>query len=704
MPPREPPPERFPIIDHPTPEVADLIFFEVHDWALPKNDSTISDNGIAYGNPHPNVELYPNHTLVFITPDDKAGWYRWYYAADRESQDNYNADISYPYGGLTDYPRYVRTYIEPRATYAPTALGTADSVNVNATLQYEEMADSTGDERIDSLYVKVVKVFDRIPSTAVQDSYNADIQYPYGGLTGYPRYVRRYIVPDATYSPAALDTADSVNALAKLQYEETDDSTGDKYNDALNRTVVRVFDRIPSEAIQDTYSYDISYPYGDESYPRYTRSYIIPRSSYVADVTHATDPVDPNAVNISQRMMNNTGDKFNDALNVKVVRIYDHVPEASDATIKTYGYTLKYPFGDAAYPQLVWKFPVLLSNYAVAADLSACPIAGYTLLKLVDKNMVPDQEADQVVIVTRVYDTVPGPDQNTTKATDEGCQIPSKFKASDEIVTTTGYNKEFASLALTPRTGDQLGTGKIISSTIGPQDRSELLGQKVDVLYKGTVSTLSGTEFDPESGELIAFSQELVKASAAGTGTGIDANGQYTTVTPVNPCWSVKTTKKSNGLVSGRTYQDTMSYYWPAVLLAVPTFTPLYRRGNPDYVDQYSLDYELKDAYNGPCRVSITETWTKTAPVVSAPVIMTPTELVWNGYLTSGRIPRCLHDALTITENTGTTHPRFPYLISTYTFAATNYLDWPASVSTTKVTPRWGGYVERVITIYKPGT
>lgn len=98
------PMQRYPIFDVSTP-LRDLIFYEVVDFNIRSN------RDMAYGTPHHNVPVYPNHELVYITPNDKeAKTYRFYYAAKRENQDDYNWEIQ-------TGEQLTRTYVIKRELY-----------------------------------------------------------------------------------------------------------------------------------------------------------------------------------------------------------------------------------------------------------------------------------------------------------------------------------------------------------------------------------------------------------------------------------------------------------------------------------------------------------------------------------------------------------------------------------------------------------
>lgn len=91
-------------LQRPTPLIGDILFSEIVDTALLKNQKP------TYGDPHPLSGRWPNHKLVFCEPIADNKKERWYYAADRDSQDLYNWEIG-PGEQVT------RTYFIPRDKY-----------------------------------------------------------------------------------------------------------------------------------------------------------------------------------------------------------------------------------------------------------------------------------------------------------------------------------------------------------------------------------------------------------------------------------------------------------------------------------------------------------------------------------------------------------------------------------------------------------
>ena len=121
----------------------------------------------AYGLAHPNTTKFPNFRLVYVKLVEPDNWYQWYWVNDRASQEDYNFQISYPYGD-TAYPRYERTTLVRRSTYSAGTAGSADPVNSALKLVKEELL-RTGDEVLDSLYVYSKRTYERIPSPWISD-------------------------------------------------------------------------------------------------------------------------------------------------------------------------------------------------------------------------------------------------------------------------------------------------------------------------------------------------------------------------------------------------------------------------------------------------------------------------------------------------------------------------------------------------------
>lgn len=123
--------ERFQIRSYPSPFATDVLFYELRDSVLPKNKQP------AYGDPHPNPVLWPNHILVLIEPNPRSGDGKqvWWYAANRENQDEYNFQFTHADIGGTKFDAVSREYVILRSDFDPDAYAMGDTMaNVPASL------------------------------------------------------------------------------------------------------------------------------------------------------------------------------------------------------------------------------------------------------------------------------------------------------------------------------------------------------------------------------------------------------------------------------------------------------------------------------------------------------------------------------------------------------------------------------------------
>jgi len=160
--PPSPPPKKRQVLSFVSPKVADIIFYELRDGSLPKYKNTP-----AFGTAHPETNTYPNHKLVFVSPaegeEDK--WQKWYYAASRSSQDDYNFEA-------VGDDRVVRTYIIPRADYldagyTPPSAGDPDpnAVKFPGFEFVEESVKRTNDKMLDSYFVIIQRTYVNVGKT-----------------------------------------------------------------------------------------------------------------------------------------------------------------------------------------------------------------------------------------------------------------------------------------------------------------------------------------------------------------------------------------------------------------------------------------------------------------------------------------------------------------------------------------------------------
>ena len=111
-----------------------------------------------YGTAHPDTEKFPNHKLCHVKQADANGlFFQYYYAADRQHQDDYNFEYSQAALGGNKYNTVVRTYVNLRSDFVdPDANYNAgdlmpDPGNVfraQNLVEYHDGAGSTTDEEL----------------------------------------------------------------------------------------------------------------------------------------------------------------------------------------------------------------------------------------------------------------------------------------------------------------------------------------------------------------------------------------------------------------------------------------------------------------------------------------------------------------------------------------------------------------------------
>jgi hypothetical protein len=105
----------------PTPLIGDVLFSEVRDC----NRILIPE----YGTPHPDTNKWPNHKLVYVRPVDidRNEIFEFFYAANRENQDEYNWEVSNADIGGVKFDSVKRVYLFLREDYDALlpAMGTA---------------------------------------------------------------------------------------------------------------------------------------------------------------------------------------------------------------------------------------------------------------------------------------------------------------------------------------------------------------------------------------------------------------------------------------------------------------------------------------------------------------------------------------------------------------------------------------------------
>ena len=169
--PRSPAPQHDPVFIWPTPNKEDYLFWVEKNGDLPKNKE------FTYGDPHPDTGRYPNHKLVFVSPQTTDKWSRWFYASDRINEDEYNWEFTDADLGGAKFPAVRRTYLTKRVDFNPTSptqgaampnvpaglfgTGSGSPSVVSTYVLADRQQTRTGENEFDSLYVTEVLTYIR---------------------------------------------------------------------------------------------------------------------------------------------------------------------------------------------------------------------------------------------------------------------------------------------------------------------------------------------------------------------------------------------------------------------------------------------------------------------------------------------------------------------------------------------------------------
>lgn len=194
-----------PIVAYPTPEVLDIVITVDVDSRLPGYKS------LEYGTLYPDQTRFPGAKLISQIPLEGEGdrFVRRIYATDRVNQDSYNYAIKYS-AGSPEHPIYTRTTVESREGYAPLADGAPDPAIPGAYLVDEEAAPA--DEGLDSLYLKVTRVYETLPGPVVT-SYDTNEAGQKVTQTSQRKTSTDYSLPQATALSSSSAEADGTGVV-----------------------------------------------------------------------------------------------------------------------------------------------------------------------------------------------------------------------------------------------------------------------------------------------------------------------------------------------------------------------------------------------------------------------------------------------------------------------------------------------------------
>lgn len=261
------PTERVQIRISPTPLAGDLLFYEVHDGNFSRN------NKFEYGEEHWSRGLYPHHRLVFCSPEDPKGMRKWFYAADRTKEDEYNWEI----GQGQELNRY---YLVRRSLYygrSAVESAAADPEVVDefgyppiATLDLRftkyGFADDTvmeAPEELKSLYIVVKRRFLRPEVSEVIYDEKLDLRIKRSFLIVPPDYTLDANTVGVTYELEPVNTFHS----RRVKREVLPKSNGWTLASYLRTQAVRTsIPNLPRELLSVNVVWNSSYSVGTQDY------------------------------------------------------------------------------------------------------------------------------------------------------------------------------------------------------------------------------------------------------------------------------------------------------------------------------------------------------------------------------------------------------------------------------------------------------
>jgi hypothetical protein len=136
------------------------MFFVERNGDLPQNQNW------KFGDPFEDRIRYPNHRLVYVSPQSADKWSRWYFASDRINQDDYNWEFTKCDFAGNEYNAIRRTYLIPRREFSETspAMASANPDEPNELfgegyILASRQQQRSGDETLDALYVIEVRLY-----------------------------------------------------------------------------------------------------------------------------------------------------------------------------------------------------------------------------------------------------------------------------------------------------------------------------------------------------------------------------------------------------------------------------------------------------------------------------------------------------------------------------------------------------------------
>ena len=626
--------------------IGDVLFSQIEDCTR----ITIPE----YGTPHPDTGKWPNHKLVFVRPveNERDGIFEFFYAADRDNQNLYNWEVTKADIGGTRFDAVARDYLVPRASFVTTTptMGTAmpnvPTGKFTGTFVLAERSQKRiGQQELDSLYVVDSHVYiDKQPLVDIE--INRETGTAQQITTNY--YYRGESVGGSTIETLVANPSNSYWNLNSSGFGNVAKQLSDDWWEVTQRQWIN---------LADIWEWEID--------RRGPLKFFCPSDETTTTVTSANNTPGP----LSPLPTVPVG------TSVKIVKWGKYMRTTTTTRA-------------SATPQVLDEL-----NY-LADDGYAYPVQQ----ELVENTDVPDERV--------------GVDEDGRVDEYQGIEGCLSVKSNVQALSLEDETRK-RNDRLPPDKffvgGAQRNT--VIETIIGntPPNGGAGPSEAVEVTHKGNIgkvstTTLNGaspvplpyTSFDQRTGIGYVETQELVPISDV-VQTEVGEDGVADVYETVDADFAVKTSRR---LVSPeeREWVDIVNYEWPPVLQSIELRAFGRRNGSSLVVPVI----RIRQGFAGPQQANVRQYWQKDPVTPTPPPSMIPEGFIQQTPYYTLNVPPCLHPEVTLSVTSGTEDPVWVYFGVSDVFPATNYVDWPESVTWLESKPYQGGYLVTEWTVERP--
>ena len=148
-------------------------------------------------------------------------------------------------------------------------------------------------------------------------------------------------------------------------------------------------------------------------------------------------------------------------------------------------------------------------------------------------------------------------------------------------------------------------------------------------------------------------------------------------------------------------YNTSVNYSFPPVLEDIDFDLWERRSGAKTYSPKVKYS---KGAYRGPCRAKVDVIWSSSQlDPLTVPSPPQPQPIAVSTPYFSLSVKETLHGVVNVSVSNGTEDEKYVYTAGTYTFQATNLIDWPDSLVVSSTVKKFrGGWLRETVTVYAP--